>query len=103
MDYTDYLKFIAALILVLSMMGGLAFILKKLGLDRGGNLMSGKRRLKLVEILSLDTKNKVALIQCDDKQHLVLLNINGTSIIDNNITPPASTTTTTTTRADEKT
>ena len=88
MDFTDYIKFVAALILVLAMMGGLALILKKLGLDRAGGITSGKRRLKIIEIMNIDTKHKAALIQCDDKQHLMLLNANGDTIIESNITPP---------------
>ncbi len=88
MDITDYLKFFAALIFVLAMMGGLAFILKKLGLDRGGSLTNGKRRLKIIEVMNIDAKHKAALIQCDDKQHLMLLNAQGDTIIESNITPP---------------
>ena len=74
MEYTDYLKFFAALIFVLAMMGGLAFVLKKLGLGHGGGINTGKRRLKLIEVMNIDPKNKAAIIECDDNQHLVLLN-----------------------------
>lgn len=88
MEITDYLKFFAALIFVLGMMAGLAFVLKKLGLDRSGSLTNGKRRLKIIEVMNIDAKHKAALIQCDDKQHLMLLNANGDTIIESNITPP---------------
>ena len=89
MDITDYFKFFAALIFVLAMMGGLAFALKKLGLAGvGGGLMTGKRRLKTIEMINIDAKNKAAIIECDDKQHLVLLNAGNASIIESNIKPP---------------
>jgi len=89
MEYTDYLKFLLAFVFVLALMGGLAFILKKLGLDRTGGLVGSKRRLKIIEVMNIDAKHKAALIQCDDKQHLMLLNANGDTIIESNITPPA--------------
>jgi len=93
MDFTDYLKFVLALVFVLAMMGGLAYILKRLGLDRTGGLTGGlkgnKRRLKIIEVMNIDAKHKAALIQCDDKQHLMLLNANGDTIIESNIKTPA--------------
>ncbi len=88
MDFTDYIKFVAALVFVLSLMGGLAFVLKRLGLDRTGGMTGKKRRLKIIEVMNIDAKHKAAIIQCDDKQHLMLLNANGDTIIESNITPP---------------
>jgi len=87
MDYTIYLKFLFALIFVLTLMGLLAFVLKKLGLDRGASMTGRKKRLKIVEIQPIDSKNKTALIQCDDKQHLVLIGANGQTVIKNDIEP----------------
>lgn len=87
MDFTDYIKFVAALVFVLSLMGGLAFVLKRLGLDRTGGMTGKKRRLKIIEVMNIDAKHKAAIIQCDDKQHLMLLNANGDTIIESNITP----------------
>jgi flagellar protein FliO/FliZ len=86
MEITDYLQFLAALIFVLAMMGGLAFFLKKLGLDRGGVLQGNRqKRLKLVETLHLDSKTKLAIVQCDERQHLVLLGQSAHTVLDNNL------------------
>jgi len=93
MDYQDYLKFLAALILVLSLMGGLAFILKKLGYGQGSilspKLSKNQKRLKIVEILPLDARRKAVLLQRDDTQHLVLLSSSGETVVETNIKAPA--------------
>jgi flagellar protein FliO/FliZ len=87
MDYTDYLKFFAALVFVLAMMGGLAFLLKKLGLDQHGGYSRRAKRLKVIEVLPIDSKRKAALIQRDGKQHLVLLGANSETVIETDIEP----------------
>lgn len=88
MDYYSYLKFLAALIFVLSLMGGLAYIMKRLGWGSGGIISPNKKRLKTVEILPLDARRKAVLIQRDDTQHLVLLGPSGETVIETNIQMP---------------
>ncbi|MCI5060263.1 MAG: flagellar biosynthetic protein FliO [Alphaproteobacteria bacterium] len=90
MDYTDYLKFFAALILVLGLMGGLAFILKRLGYAQTGLNMGKNKRLKLIEVLPLDARRKAVIIECDEKQHLILLGPNGELVVDNNLKQQSS-------------
>lgn len=85
MELADYLKFFFALLFVLSLMGGLAFLMKKFGLTQGGNFASGKRRLKIIESLALDPKHKAVLIQRDDQEHLVILSHSGDTVIETNI------------------
>ncbi len=81
------LQLIAALAFVLSLMGGLAFALKKLGLA-GAIPVQGKiKRLKLVEVLPLDRTRKLAIIQRDDVQHLIILGGNHESVVETNIKP----------------
>lgn len=91
MDYQDYLKFFFALIFVLALMGGLAYILKRLGLSQDGLSTIGKnkdKRLKIVESLALDTRRKAVLIQRDDQEHLVLLSASGETVVETNIKAP---------------
>lgn len=90
MDYTDYLKFFFALILVLCLMGGLAFILKKLGIGQGQGMISpkfskDKKRLKIVEILPLDARRRAMLIRRDQKEHLVIFSATGETVVETNI------------------
>ena len=87
MDIQDYLKFLFALIFVLSLMGGLAYILKRAGYGQGGMVSGKKRRLKIIETLPIDAKHKAVLIGCDNKEHLVLLNVNGDTVVKTDIEP----------------
>lgn len=87
MNYYDYLKYLFALILVLSLMGGLAFVLKRFGHGQGSLMAAKNRRLKIIEILPIDAKHKTVLIQRDDTQHLVLFSQNGDTVIETNIKP----------------
>lgn len=85
MEVIDYLKFVAALALVLGMMGGLALILKRLGLGNVGMLPPDKRRLKIVEILTIDPRRKALILRRDDKEHLVILGVNGETVVETDI------------------
>ena len=81
------LKMVAALILVLGLMGGLALILKKLGLSGHIKSDGGKARLRVVESIPLDNKRRLSLIQRDDVQHLVILGPNNETVIETGISP----------------
>lgn len=88
MDLTDYLKFFFALLFVLSLMGGLAFILKRFGIGQGSIMTGAKRRIKIIETLPIDARHKAVLIQRDDTQHLVVLGNSGDTVIETNIKKP---------------
>lgn len=85
MTLIDYLKFIAALIFVLGLMGGLALLLKRLGLGSASMLPADKRRLKVLEILPLDARRKAVLLRRDDAEHLVIFGPTGETVIETNI------------------
>ncbi len=87
MEYIDFVKFAAALVFVLALMGGLAFVLKKIGPGAGGGalLSTGKRRLKILETLPLDARRKAILLQRDDVTHLVILSPTGETVVETNI------------------
>jgi flagellar protein FliO/FliZ len=85
MGTADYLKFLFSFILVIGMMGGLALILKKIGLGNMGVVPADKRRLKIVEILPLDARRKALILRRDDKEHLVILGTNGETVVETEI------------------
>lgn len=85
METIDYIKFVASLALVLGLMGGLALILKKIGLGNIGIVPADKRRLKIVEILPLDARRKALILRRDEKEHLVILGVNGETVIETDI------------------
>ena len=86
-DLPQILKLIMAMLFVLSLMGLLAFALKKLGLSGAMPVNTNKKRLKLIEVLHLDSRHKAALIQRDNTQHLVILGPNGETVIETDIKP----------------
>lgn len=85
-EMPQFLRLLIALGIVLGLMGGLAFLLKKLGLaDKNICVRGAKRRLKIVESLPLDARRRLVIFQCDERQHLVILGINGETLIDSGI------------------
>ena len=88
MNYLFYLKVIVAFIFVLSLMGGLAFVLKRFGLGQGSMISPKKKRLKIIETTHIDAKHKAVLLERDTTQHLVLLGTNGDTVIETNIKAP---------------
>ena len=87
-DLPQILRLIAAMVFVLALMGGLALLLKKLGLSGNPDIPQKKRRLKLIEALPLDSRRRAVLIQRDDKQHLVILGPNSETVVETDIKPP---------------
>lgn len=87
MDFQDYLKFVMALILVLSLMGGLAYLLKRFGIGHGTMISPKNKRLKIIEILNIDARRKAVILQRDDKQHLVVFGPTGETVIETNFEP----------------
>ncbi len=85
MDLHDYLKFIAALLFVLGLMGGLALILRRLGYGAASMVPADKRRLKIIEILPLDARRKAVLLSRDGVEHLVILGGTGETVVETNI------------------
>jgi len=88
METTEYLKFLAALIFVLCLMGGLAYLLKRFGLAGEKLTAQSKRRLKIVEVLQLDLRRRAILLRRDDTEHLVIIGTSGETVVETNITPP---------------
>ncbi len=86
-ELPDIIRLFVAMAFVLSLMGGLALALKKLGLSGAPAMNGKKKRLKLVEALALDSRHRAVLIQRDDKQHLVILGPNGETVVETNIKP----------------
>ncbi len=86
-ELPQILKAVAALVFVLALMGGLSLVLKKLGLSSAMPIKSGDKRLKLVEILPLDGRRKIAIVQRDDVQHLILLGGNEETVIETGFKP----------------
>lgn len=87
METEKLINTFVALIFVLALMGLLALAAKKLGLGNAAKNRAGKR-LKVVEVLPLDSKRRAMILQCDEKQHLVILSQNGETVVEKEIPVP---------------
>ncbi len=82
----NILRLVMALGVVLLLMGGLALVMKKLGLSTNSSIKtSDKRRLKVMESLPLDARRRLVIVKCDNKEHLVILGANSECIIDKDV------------------
>lgn len=80
-------KMLLALVFVVGLMGVLALVMKKLGLGGNVNMPGAKRRLKVIETTPIDARHRMAIIQRDDVQHLVIFGPNGETVVETNIAP----------------
>lgn len=96
MDFATYFKAFLGLAIVLGLILGLSWLLKRLGLGDFKGPLGRKRRLMTVEAVMLDSRNKAILLRRDDVEHLVLVGPNTSQIIETGIpapqaAPPAAT------------
>ncbi|MDA1098912.1 MAG: flagellar biosynthetic protein FliO [Proteobacteria bacterium] len=88
MEWASYLRFVLALLVVLGLIGGFAFLARRWGL---GGIQTGKRdrseRLEVIEALSVDPRRRLVLIRRDDREHLLLLGQDSERVIETGITP----------------
>ena len=90
MSLTDFVRFAAALVFVLALMGGLGLVLRRV--NAGRLPMTGPNRtMRVVEALPLDARRRAILIQrghgTSARQHLVILGPNGETIVETGIIP----------------
>lgn len=74
MDYGNYIRFVAALIFVLGLIALATWLAKRFGIGtRSGPMRGAPRRLRVVEIATVDAKHRAVLLRRDDTEHLVLI------------------------------
>jgi flagellar protein FliO/FliZ len=83
MEFLDYLRFAAALLVVLGLIGAGAFALRRVGLPRVSN--AADRRLGVVEVVPVDARRQLALFRRDGVEHLVLLGPSSDLLIEGGI------------------
>lgn len=80
MDPMTMLRFAAALIFVLALIGVIAWIARRVGPGAGSR--GAKRRLGVVEALQLDPKRRLVLVRRDQTEHLILLSPSGDRVVE---------------------
>lgn len=91
-DVDQVLRFALALLFVLGLIGAFALLGRRMGFaPRVTSPVTGRsrRRLGVVEILSVDAKRKLLLIRRDDREHLILLGAGQDLVIEAGLVPPA--------------
>lgn len=89
MDILDYLRFVGALGIVLGLLVGCAWLLRRYGHRLGvlglAAAAPGQKRLGLVESIGIGPRQRLAIVRRDDIEHLILLGPDGTHVIETGI------------------
>lgn len=94
-DPVSFSRFLLASGTVIALIMALAWglrLLNEKGLARFLPGSAAQRRLRQLETLPLDARRRLVIVQCDDRQYLVLLGVNQDLVLDANLPPvfPAS-------------
>ena len=96
MDWTEYLRFLAALLFVIGLIGLLAWVGRRSGVMPGvtRRVAGSARRLAVQEVAAIDPKRRLVLVRRDDIEHLILISATGELLIESGIParPVAATT-----------
>ena len=90
MDIFDALRAIGALALVLGILLGFAWLLRKYGSSMGIKIGQEASDLRVVEWRSLDMRRKLAVVRWDGRDHLLCLGPAGDIVVANRTAPPPS-------------
>lgn len=90
MEGPDYIRFVLALAFVLALMGIVAHLLKRYGTGRFAMPSKTDKRLTVIETRMVDSRHKLALVKCDDQEHLLLISPENQCVIQSNIKKTAS-------------
>jgi flagellar protein FliO/FliZ len=88
MTLLEIARLVFSLIAVIGMIGLAALAAKRMGLA-GANGFQRPRRLQLVETLAFDQKRRAAILKCDGREHLIVLDGASVTVIDRDIPPAA--------------
>lgn len=91
MDEPDPLRILMALLLVLSLIGLMALVLRRLaasGKFSGHVSVPGQGRLHVIETRYLDARRRLVLIRRDRTEHLLLLADGRETILESHIPSP---------------
>ena len=85
MSFDTYIRFAVALLIVLGLIAGIAWLVRRFGW--GGKISPvarksvGERRLSVVEACNVDGKRRLVLVRRDGIEHLVMLTANGSAVV----------------------
>jgi len=78
-DWLDWARSLFALIITLALIVGVAYGARRLGMLQPQG--QGVRRMKVTESLMLDSRRRMVIVRCDDREHLILLGPGGDIVV----------------------
>ena len=86
MDGVAFIRFLAAFLFVLALIGGCVWAARRFGLvARIGTRTKPGQRLQLVDVLPIDARRRAVLIRRDDVEHLVIIGEKEATLIEGGI------------------
>lgn len=85
MSVVAYLRFAAALAVVLALIGALAWTARRFGLSPRATGMGREKRLQIMEVASVDARRRLVLVRRDQVEHLLLLGHSQDLVVERNI------------------
>jgi len=70
---TDYLRFVIALAVVLGLIALFAWLAKRFRIGTLPGMATGSGRLKVIESVSIDARQRLVIVRRDDQEHLLLI------------------------------
>lgn len=90
MGTTTYIQAVLALILVVGIILGLAWLLRRYGLGDGAqNALGRKKRLSTIESTTIDARHRLVLVRRDQTEHLLLIGHGDSLVVESSIQTPA--------------
>ena len=87
MNYSDYFRFLFALIFVIALIGLLALIARRAGFGypTAFKKPTHARRLQIIETASVDGRRRLVLVRRDNVEHLLLIGQNTETVVETGI------------------
>ncbi len=87
LDYDTYLRGLLALVAVLGLIAGAAWIARRVGLAGARSGARRERRLSIAEVVAVDNRRRLVLVKRDAIEHLVLIGGASDVVIERGIQP----------------
>lgn len=88
MELADYSQAFLAFAFVLTLIWAASAAIKRFGIDQKLRGISGSQgRLRMLDVLYLDARRKIALVRADNREYMILLTQDSVTVIDKQDVP----------------
>ncbi len=85
MGFDTYIRFAVALLVVLGLIAGITWLIRRFGwsgrIARAAAVTGQQRRLSVIEACNIDGRRRLVLVKRDGIEHLILLTANGSAVV----------------------